>query len=729
MKSWRDEWKTARLHLQLRGSQLFHGALHGTSGSARRRGSWPYRSRRPAPRGCRDLADGLSIAWCAGETVTLDVCVESPATGDAPASSADGSSPGKDVGGLHARAALLQHGQDRCGGATVDVKVVADEAGGRRRDSSSPHPSTTPRHGNRQTLFHQEAELSVVEQGDGDDGSERFLLRLRAQVELKVRSEHWDRPLALIARVTPKETASGDYSSLLVGAEPLEDPAQTGAVLSDEWLASQLLPLIREETTPPASLTRRLECSITVVKPLHVQVETRALPSRRVAVVVKAHNARADMGLEVLDLQLHLSASPPGPTPGRGPGESGTRRYVLLDASNAPFPVSLLPQERYNFLFVLEPSEPPVREPDAADTLPGAAVSGKTSGSEPTGMLPAGSTPLHRGLSRGSAGPGSPDGLAGDEGPEHALLTLTWKMTQSAARAITEQHTIVWSPFALAAGKPPAWPAPPRAEWSHFVVPQASAAEPKPVDAASVSFVTLRDDSPLLVALVPPASPPRVGDVATACIAVTNRSARATFDLTLVLPFAPWRPGRLPQDDVASPPSWVSFEASHHLGYVSPAPPPGPRRLTGLCLFVCLSVCLPACLPARQPRPARQERPQERALRAASRPRVAGRRRAGGRALAHVFPRGAACQQRLSRRRGRSAVHPARRRVFGASSRRLARSIRHARNGGSSVSARAGGRRQEPAAKMEESVRHRRLNRGRNPALYESAGAAWDSPD
>jgi hypothetical protein len=539
---------------------------------------------------------------------------------------------------------LLQRWQDRCGGATVDVKVVADESSGRRRDSSSPHPSTTPRHGNRQTLFHQEAELSVVQQDDEDDGSGRFLLLLRAQVELKVRSEHWDRPLALIARVTPKEAISGDYSGLLIGAEPLEDPVQSGAVLSDEWLATQLLPLIREETTPPASLTKRLECPITVIKPLHVQVETRALPSRRVGVVVKAHNARADMGLEVLDLQLHLSDSPSGLVSSRDPGESRTCRYALVDDSKAPFPISLLAQESFNFLFVLEPTEPSVRDQEAADNLPGAGISGKTSGSEPTGVLPAAASAsnLHRGLSRGSVGSASAGGLAGDEGPEHALLTLTWKTTDAAARAITEQHTIVWSPFALALDKvPPSseWSVPPRAQWSHFVVPQASAAEPKPIDAAGVSFVTLRYDSPLLVVLVPPTSPPRVGDVATACIAITNRSPRATFDLTLILPCTPRR--RQSQGDSTNlrgaSPNWVSFEASHHLGYVSSASRPDSPHLIGLCLSV-----------ERQSRPPGQERPQERALCAASRLRLAGRGLVGGRALANVLPRAAARQQRLS---------------------------------------------------------------------------------
>lgn len=526
--------------------------------------------------------------------MALDVYVEDPSSvgsssgsGDTSVSSANAASPAEEAaadGGSHAKAALLQRWQDRCDGATVDIKVVVDESGGRRRDSSSPHPSATPRNANRLTLFHQEAELAAVHTGDDNDRNcapARYLLLLRTEFELTVRSEYWDRPLALIARVTPKDAATGKHPGLLPKADPLNDPVQSGALLSDEWLATRLLPLIREETTPAVSLTKRLECPITVVKPLQVQVETRALNGRRVGVIVKALNARADIVLEVLDLQLHLNDSSSASSVSKDQGNSSTRRYELVDGSKAPFPVSLLAHERYNFLFVLEPMDPPVREPAAAGSPHSAGHPNRTSGharDEPTRMAAAAvsASNLHRWNSAPSRGSvSSIDGSAVDDGPEHALLTLTWMAKDSVTRAITEQHTIVWSPFALSLGSASspsssAWMAPPRAEWSRFVVPQSSAAELKAIDPSSVSFVTLRDDSALHVALVPPASPPRVGQVATACVAVTNRSQHATFDLTLVLPCQP-RKQQQQQQGAGIPgdsPDWISFEASHHLGYV-----------------------------------------------------------------------------------------------------------------------------------------------------------------
>lgn len=435
--------------------------------------------------------------------------------------------------------ATVRRWQTRCDGARADVKVVVDDSAGRRRESSgaSPHPSATPRHGPRATLSHQETELAVARGEVGGDAHgahppERYLLALKAEFELKVRSEFWDRPLSLVVRITPKDLVADMVGST---RDAMSSAAPEDGALTDEWFADRLLPLIREDSTPPASLTKRLEYAVKVVNPLQVQVETRALTLGRVGITVKAHNTRDDVVVEVLDLQLHMSEALTVTTSTLSKDEQkpSIGRYELVDDAKTPFPVQLLAQERYNFLFVLAPTQPTIKEHEMSESSENAAP-----------------TQLQHERSRGFGG-----GTAGhDAGPEHALLTLTWRTKGTAVQAITEQHSVIWSPFALSGSDAGATPSTLSAsEWGHLVVPQSWAGEGKPLTASSLAFEALRHDSALQVTVTPPAAGARVGEVSTACVAIANRSRRSTFDLTLVVP--------------SGGSAWASFEASHHLGY------------------------------------------------------------------------------------------------------------------------------------------------------------------
>uniref|UniRef100_H3HDB5 Serine/threonine-protein phosphatase n=1 Tax=Phytophthora ramorum TaxID=164328 RepID=H3HDB5_PHYRM len=109
------------------------------------------------------------------------------------------------------------------------------------------------------------------------------------------------------------------------------------------WASSQLLALTREEAQPTPMMTRRVEQRIMVTKPLQLNVETRELAGQRVGILAQASNAHSTLALASLRTQ---NAS-----------NRDTSRFRIVSGDKVPFPVVLLPQERYNFLFVLEPVE------------------------------------------------------------------------------------------------------------------------------------------------------------------------------------------------------------------------------------------------------------------------------------------------------------------------------------------------------------------------------------
>ncbi|KAG6609756.1 anoctamin-like protein [Phytophthora cinnamomi] len=485
MKAWSDEWRCARLRLQLRDEELFQG-----------------------------------------ETVSVEVC--------ASASRGSAARNSKNQGEINVER-LLQRWREHCEAAQVQIQIV--EAPG-TDGGSNPSPAT---------LFRQETQFCQVSVAHTEDGADPVVV-LKAQFDLRVRHEFWDREVVLIVHVTPR-------NSVVAGAEGLSSDgglrsglmALPGAsLLRDEWATSQLLALTREEAQPPPVMTRRVERRVVVTRPLQLEVETRELAGQRVGILARASNAHSTLALAVRDLHLHLDQSL-RTQKALGSGEANNR-FRVVSADKVPFPVVLLPQERYNFLFVLEPVELM-----AADESP----RGPEAGEEVKRAPP--TKPKTQKKGKPAAAPAA----------QHTLLTLSWQAVAVTMDAVTENRTIAWSPKASLLPLP-------RDDKAHQTDLQrfvSSVLEGQwqggAGPGADFRCVRLLPDSALQVSVAPLSSAISVGSAVTVCVTVANRSARSEFDVTLILP------SRTESAVDASatgedPPSFVGFEASHRLGLIRP---------------------------------------------------------------------------------------------------------------------------------------------------------------
>ncbi|KAG3119669.1 hypothetical protein PI124_g2147 [Phytophthora idaei] len=476
MKTWSDEWRCARLQLYLRNEELFQG-----------------------------------------ETVNVQVTADvTPLSSSYKASSTK--NPGQKTADQ-----LLQRWREHCEGAQVQIQVV--EVSEADPHASSSTPSST-------TLFRQETQVSHVSVNQSEDESVP-VVKLKAQFDLKVRHEFWNREVLLIVHITPKSSvvgAPGDVSGDEKHGSFKLRGSLGASLLRDEWATSQLLSLTREETQPTPVMTRRVEQHIVVTKPLQLEVETRELATQRVGILARAFNAHSTLALAVRDLQLHLGQSLQQNASGRD-----ASRFRVVSGDKVPFPVVLQPQERYNFLFVLEPVTLEVTTPD--ESLKG--PEGDDNEQANSNTQKKNKSPVARRSTVSST-----------------LLTLSWQAAAVSMDAITENRSIVWSP--------------PRSFSSlssddvqglvTYVQARNMKKGAKPY--ADFKCERLLPDSALQATVAPLSSIISVGNAVTVCVTVVNRSARTDFDLTLVLPSQ--------NEGISTTPDVVGFEASHRLGLVRP---------------------------------------------------------------------------------------------------------------------------------------------------------------
>lgn len=428
---------------------------------------------------------------------------------------------------------LLRRWKEHCEGARVQIQIVQGSEG--PLHVSSPASSPT-------TLFRQETECVVAHQEN-----ETTMVKLKAQFDLKVRHEFWGRELLLIVHITPKNAVVGIPGG--AKGDGAVDLRLRGSLrnykLEDEWLCSKLVSLTREEAQPTPATTRRVEHTIVVTKPLHLGFETRELSGQRVGILARASNAHSTLALAVRDLHLHLDQS-------LRAQDGVANHFRVVSGDKVPFPVVLHPQERYNFLFVLEPVVE-VMDPDESSEV-------DDDNKQPT---PARNSTQKKGkkslVGRYSA----------DSALQHTLLTLSWQAIDAAMDVITENRAVVWSP------KTPSRPfcsftsdekKSQLQELVSYVLRGHMKRGEKPY--ADFNCVRLLPDSALQVTVAPNVPSISVGCAVTVCVTVMNRSSRTDFDLTLVLPSqsADALDGRTSNIF----PAFVGFEASHRLGSVSP---------------------------------------------------------------------------------------------------------------------------------------------------------------
>ncbi|KAK1948057.1 hypothetical protein P3T76_000347 [Phytophthora citrophthora] len=486
MKAWSDEWRCAQLELCLRDEELFHG-----------------------------------------ETVNFHVL----------AKVAQVSTNSKTKGeGPDGNGKLLQRWKEHCEGARMQIQIVQGLEG--PLYASSPASSPT-------TLFRQETECSRVVITQLDDGTAP-MVKLMAQFDLKVRHEFWGRELLLIVHITPKNLIVGiPGGSTEDGAVKLQLRGSVrNSKLEDGWMCSQLVSLTREEAQPTPVTTRRVEQTIAVTKPLHLEVETRELSGQRVGIIARASNTHSMLALAVRDLHLHLDQS-------LRTQDGVANHFRVVSGDKVPFPVVLHPHERYNFLFVMEPVVE-VMDPDELSEV-------DDDNNQPT---PARNSTQKKGKSLMGR-------YSADSALQHTLLTLSWQATDAAMDAITENRAVVWSP------KTPSRP------FSSFTSDEKKSQVQELVSYvlkghmkqgeklyADFKCVRLLADSALQVTVAPLASSISVGCAVTVCVTVLNRSTRTDFDLTLVLPSQSADGLDGSTSNIA--PAFVGFEASHRLGSVRP---------------------------------------------------------------------------------------------------------------------------------------------------------------
>ncbi|CAI5704706.1 unnamed protein product [Peronospora effusa] len=458
MKVWSEEWRCARLRLHLRNEELFQG-----------------------------------------ETVHMQVFA------DVLLSCGGSKASNTNIEGLETTNQLLQRWQEQCQGARVHIQVVEVP------ETDSHATSFTP---SSVTLFRQETQFFHVSV-DHLEGEAGAVVVLTAHFDLNIGHEFLDRPVLLTVHMTPK-IGVARLAQGVNGPEPLEfgsrEPIEA-LLLRDEWV-SDLLSLTREEAQPMPLMTRRVEQRIVVTKPLQLEIKIRELAERRVGVLAQVLNTHSTLGLTVKDLHLYLDQS----LQAQNALSKEVRRFRIVRGGRVSFPVVLQPQERYNFLFVLEPvevmvSEEPLGAPDdnkqATTMTMTTTVQKKVESS-------------HRCTASTQ---------------QHALLTLSWQANNVSMDTTTETHTIK----------------------------DTSSKVETPL--ADFKCVRLLPDSALQTIIAPLASSLSIGDAAEVCATVTNRSAHTSFDLTLVLPTQS-------EDGIGrkngAAPAVVGFESSHRLGLVRP---------------------------------------------------------------------------------------------------------------------------------------------------------------
>ncbi|GMF16791.1 unnamed protein product [Phytophthora lilii] len=426
---------------------------------------------------------------------------------------------------------LLQRWREHCSGAHVQIQIV--EVVEADPNASSATSSST-------TLFRQESQFLDISVAHTEDRGEPEV-KLKAQFDLKVRHEFWGREVLLIVHITPKSSSVG-VGNADGKPELLSSRSMGTSLLRDEWASSQLLSLTREEAQPAPIMARRVEQRVVVTKPLQLDVETRELAGQRVGIVARALNAHSTLALAVRDLHLHLD---PSLQLQKALG-SELNRFRVVSGDKVPFPVVLLPQERYNFLFTLEPVEPLATDESIRGPEEGGKVAPMKSNSQKKSKSPV----------TGSS-------------PQQTLLSLSWQAVAVTMDAITESRTIVWSPKVRSCPLLPLSSS--EQELKANVQRLVASVLEGPLKRGAASYadfscVRLLPHSALQVTVAQLEPGLSVGSAVTVCVTVANRSARTDFDLTLVLPLHSEGALEGGATDVRTAPAFVGFEASHRLG-------------------------------------------------------------------------------------------------------------------------------------------------------------------
>lgn len=301
------------------------------------------------------------------------------------------------------------------------------------------------------------------------------------------------------------------------------------------------------------------------------------------------------------------------------------RQFRIVNDAQEQFPIYIRGAEQFNFLFILEAIETKGTAVDEEATGDGDA--GGDDASESASRAAGGvqderaasmsrrraptSTAMKRHSSSGSVTSASKSAhaansatrstkrLAGSGGQtQQTLLTLSWEACTSANPAedttssksetrrlsapITEYHTIIWSPQSVSIEvrqEHNAWiassPSLPVSAFTELIARNGNGA-------GDVSIAHLSKQYPLSMSLAPSASQQniRVGEVVTLCVVIMNCSQHTSFDLTLLSPLTTHQ--RYPEAAANADeeqeeqsrrentrgPRWLSFEASHRLGYV-----------------------------------------------------------------------------------------------------------------------------------------------------------------
>ena len=431
---------------------------------------------------------------------------------------------------------VLQRWQEHCEGARVHVRI--EEVSGTDRNLTGSSVSCLS------TLLRQETQVSHVVEGPSGN-SRGVVVLLQAQFDLKVCHEFWDRSLLLVLHITPNEGVvqddQGNSDDVATGVGARESFWRP-LLLRDEWASSHLLSLTREQTQPTLLMTRRIEQHIVVTKPLRLVLGPRELAGQRIGILARISNTHLTLAVAVRDLRLHLNQS------SRAQNEDMSR-FRIVSGDKASYPVVLEPQERYNFLFVLEPAgtlmlnESLRLDEDDQATSTAFVLRKKV-------MSPV----LH---------------VSASSAPQRTSLTLSWKAITCTMDDITETCTIDW--FPKAPSEPFASPSSGKDELDMCI----RKLMPPLVEGHLQRGKKFHDDfkrerllpnSVLQMTIGPLASNVLVGNAVTAIVMVVNRSIRTDFDLTLVHPSQSI--GIIDRKNNCTAAVVVGFEGCKRLGYV-----------------------------------------------------------------------------------------------------------------------------------------------------------------
>ncbi|CAI5712896.1 unnamed protein product [Hyaloperonospora brassicae] len=491
MRTWQDEWSCARLSLRLRDEQLFQ---------------------------------------C--ETVDLQVCAETRIPSYRSKALEGNQEP-------QTAAQVLQRWQEHFEGARVHIRI--EEVSGTDQNLTSRSVSCLS------TLLRQETRVSHVVEGSSGSSHGVVVVLLQAQFDLEVCHEFWDRSLLLVLHITPNEGVfqadQGNSDDVATGVGARESFWRP-LLLRDEWASSHLLSLTREQAQPTLLMTRRIEQHIVVTKPLRLVLESRELAGQRIGILARVSNTHLTLAVAVRDLRLHLDQS------SRAQNKDMSR-FRIVNGDKASNPVVLEPQERYNFLFVLEPAKTLILNESLRLDEDNRATS-NASVLRKEVMSPV----LH--VSTSSA-------------PQRTSLTLSWKAMTCTMDAVTETCTIDW--FPKAPSEPYASPSSGKDELDMCI----RKLMPPLVGGHLQRGKKFHDDfkrerllpnSVLQMTVAPLASNVLIGNAVTASVVVVNRSTRTEFDLTLLHPSQYM--GITDGENNCTTPVVVGFEGCQRLGLVRP---------------------------------------------------------------------------------------------------------------------------------------------------------------